>query len=192
MGKHKDLSTFDEGQIVMARRLDQSISKTAALVWCSRSAVVSIYQKWSKEGTVFMGSQGSLMHVGSEGCPVWSNPTDKLLMLILLKKLMLVLKERCTHRIRSVILVEILTQKTAVKLLRLKKDHFNLKEAEGQIYDPRSFGPHHNSIWHSLRGSYPTRADPEGVEKIKMEEDESVAEIVLKLQKAWREEMGGA
>ncbi|KAK3506561.1 hypothetical protein QTP70_009478 [Hemibagrus guttatus] len=51
------------------------------------------------------------------------------------------------------------------------------KEAEGQIYDPRSFGPHRNSIWHSLRDSYPTRADPGRVEKIKMEEDESVAEL---------------
>ncbi|KAK3544172.1 hypothetical protein QTP86_006027, partial [Hemibagrus guttatus] len=39
MGKRKDLSEFDKGQIVMARRLDQNISKTAALVGCSRSAV---------------------------------------------------------------------------------------------------------------------------------------------------------
>ncbi|ROL47293.1 hypothetical protein DPX16_16881 [Anabarilius grahami] len=52
MGKRKNLSEFDKGQIVMARRLGQSISKTAALVGCSRSAVVSIDQKWSKEGTV--------------------------------------------------------------------------------------------------------------------------------------------
>ncbi|KAK3555512.1 hypothetical protein QTP86_021305 [Hemibagrus guttatus] len=52
MDKRKDLSEFDKDQIVMARPLDQSISKTAALVRCSRSAVVSIYQKWSKEGTV--------------------------------------------------------------------------------------------------------------------------------------------
>ncbi|KAK3549105.1 hypothetical protein QTP70_031892 [Hemibagrus guttatus] len=66
------------------------------------------------------------------------------------------------------------------------------KEAEGRIYDPRSFGPHHNSNWHSLRDSYPTRADPGRVEKIKMEEDESVPEFVLKLQKASTEEMGGA
>ena len=58
MGKHKDLSEFDKGQIVMARRLGQSISKTAALVGCSRSAVVSIYQKWSKEGTVVNRRQG--------------------------------------------------------------------------------------------------------------------------------------
>lgn len=41
MGKHKDLSKFDKGQIVMARRLGHSISKTAILVGCSRSAVVS-------------------------------------------------------------------------------------------------------------------------------------------------------
>ncbi|KAK3532691.1 hypothetical protein QTP86_028059 [Hemibagrus guttatus] len=52
MDKRKDLSEFDKDQIVMARPLDQSISKTAALVGCSRSAVVSICQKWSKEGTV--------------------------------------------------------------------------------------------------------------------------------------------
>ncbi|KAK3523932.1 hypothetical protein QTP70_016739, partial [Hemibagrus guttatus] len=58
MGKCKDLSEFDKGQIVMARRLDQSISKTAAIVGCSRSAVVSIYQKWSKEGTVVNRRQG--------------------------------------------------------------------------------------------------------------------------------------
>ncbi|KAK3559619.1 hypothetical protein QTP86_013579 [Hemibagrus guttatus] len=49
MGKCKDLSESDKSQIVMSRRLDQSISKTAALVECSQSAVVSIYQKWPKE-----------------------------------------------------------------------------------------------------------------------------------------------
>lgn len=50
MGKRKDLSDFDKGQIVMARRLGLSISKTAELVGCSRFAVVSTFQKWSKEG----------------------------------------------------------------------------------------------------------------------------------------------
>ncbi|KAK3517870.1 hypothetical protein QTP70_021844, partial [Hemibagrus guttatus] len=39
MGKCKDLCEFDQYQIVMARPLDQSISKTAALVERSRSAV---------------------------------------------------------------------------------------------------------------------------------------------------------
>ncbi|KAK3509168.1 hypothetical protein QTP70_020279 [Hemibagrus guttatus] len=38
------LASLTKGQIVMARQLDQCISKTAALVGCSRSAVVSIYQ----------------------------------------------------------------------------------------------------------------------------------------------------
>jgi len=59
MGKRKDLSEFDKGQIVMARQLGQSISKTAALVGCSWSSVVSIYQKWSKEGTVVNRRQGN-------------------------------------------------------------------------------------------------------------------------------------
>ncbi|KAJ4948457.1 hypothetical protein JOQ06_019991 [Pogonophryne albipinna] len=35
MDKRKDVSDFDKGQIVKARRLGQSISKTAALVGCS-------------------------------------------------------------------------------------------------------------------------------------------------------------
>lgn len=48
MGKFKDLSDFDNGQIVMAGRLDQSIFKPAALIMCSQSAVVSIYKKWSR------------------------------------------------------------------------------------------------------------------------------------------------
>ncbi|KAK3547699.1 hypothetical protein QTP86_027744, partial [Hemibagrus guttatus] len=51
MGKCKDLSEFDKGQIVMARRLDLSISKTAALVGCSCSAV-------------WMGACASLMAPG--------------------------------------------------------------------------------------------------------------------------------
>ena len=45
MGRSKDLSDFDKGQIVMARRLGQSISETARLVRCSRSAVVSTYRQ---------------------------------------------------------------------------------------------------------------------------------------------------
>ncbi|MCI4384884.1 hypothetical protein PGIGA_G00043950 [Pangasianodon gigas] len=62
MGKGKDLSDFDKGQIVMARRLGQSISKTAGLVGCSRYAVVSTYQKWSKEGQPVNQRE-------SHGCP---------------------------------------------------------------------------------------------------------------------------
>ena len=50
IGRSKDLSEFDKGQIVMARQLGQSISETARLVGCSRSAVVSTYRQWSEEG----------------------------------------------------------------------------------------------------------------------------------------------
>lgn len=46
---HKNLSKFDKGQLVMARLLGQSISKTAALVGYSQSVAVNIYQNWSKE-----------------------------------------------------------------------------------------------------------------------------------------------
>ena len=45
MGKCKDLSDFNKGWIVMARRLGQSSSKTAGLLGCSRYTVVSTYQK---------------------------------------------------------------------------------------------------------------------------------------------------
>ena len=47
MGKRKDASDFDKGQIVMVRRLGQCISKTAAIVGCSRSAVVSTTGTWA-------------------------------------------------------------------------------------------------------------------------------------------------
>ncbi|GBO35762.1 hypothetical protein AVEN_198357-1 [Araneus ventricosus] len=50
MGKAADLSEFDRGQIVMARRLGTSITETARLVGCSRSAVVSIHSKWINDG----------------------------------------------------------------------------------------------------------------------------------------------
>ncbi|MCI4387991.1 hypothetical protein PGIGA_G00080570 [Pangasianodon gigas] len=58
MGKRKDLSHFDKGQIVITRRLGQSISKTAGLVGCPRYAVVSTYQMWSKEGQPVYRQQG--------------------------------------------------------------------------------------------------------------------------------------
>lgn len=58
MGKRKALSDFDKGQIVMARQLGQSNSKTAALVGCSRSAVIRIWQKWAKEGKLVNQRRG--------------------------------------------------------------------------------------------------------------------------------------
>ena len=93
MGKHKDFSEFDKGQIVMVRWLSQSVSKTAALVGCSPVCSGQYLLK------VVQGrnSKGLLMHVGSEGCPGWSDRTDTLLLLKLLKKLMLALIERCQN-----------------------------------------------------------------------------------------------
>ncbi len=71
MGKWKGLSDFDKGQIVMARRLGQSISKTACLVGCSLLAVVSTHKnvatkdnRWT--GVRVMGAQGSVLLVGSK------------------------------------------------------------------------------------------------------------------------------
>ncbi|GBM81189.1 hypothetical protein AVEN_197331-1 [Araneus ventricosus] len=59
MGKAADLSEFDRGQIVMARRLGTSITETARLVGCSRSAVVSIHAKWINDGDgISSGRQG--------------------------------------------------------------------------------------------------------------------------------------
>ncbi|GBM23434.1 Transposable element Tcb1 transposase [Araneus ventricosus] len=50
MEKAAALSEFDRGQIVMARKLATSITETARLVGCSRSAVVSIHAKWINDG----------------------------------------------------------------------------------------------------------------------------------------------
>ncbi|GBN39522.1 hypothetical protein AVEN_124145-1 [Araneus ventricosus] len=50
MGKAADLSEFDRGQIRMARRSGTSITETARLVGCSRSAVVSIHAKCLNDG----------------------------------------------------------------------------------------------------------------------------------------------
>ncbi|GBM97546.1 hypothetical protein AVEN_246225-1 [Araneus ventricosus] len=58
MGKAADLSEFDRGQIVMARRLGTSINETARLVGCSRSAIVSIHAKWINDGDTSNRRQG--------------------------------------------------------------------------------------------------------------------------------------
>ncbi|GBM19454.1 hypothetical protein AVEN_205939-1, partial [Araneus ventricosus] len=58
MGKAADLNEFDRGQIVMARRIGTSITKTARLVGCSRSAVVSIHTKWINDGDTSSRRQG--------------------------------------------------------------------------------------------------------------------------------------
>ncbi|GBM28573.1 hypothetical protein AVEN_265023-1 [Araneus ventricosus] len=77
MGKAADLSEFDGGQIVMARRLGTSITETARLVGCTRSAVVSIHAKWINDGDTSSRRQGVLVvHASSKkkdvgDCPAW-------------------------------------------------------------------------------------------------------------------------
>lgn len=56
MGKLK-VSDFDRCQIAMAKGLVQIISKTAGLIGCSWSAVVSTNQKWSMEGQLVTQQQ---------------------------------------------------------------------------------------------------------------------------------------
>ncbi|GBN34478.1 Transposable element Tc1 transposase [Araneus ventricosus] len=58
MGKAADLSEFDRGQIVMARRLGTSTIETARLVGCSRYAAVSIHAKWINDGDTRSRRQG--------------------------------------------------------------------------------------------------------------------------------------
>ncbi|GBO05866.1 hypothetical protein AVEN_187006-1 [Araneus ventricosus] len=58
MGKAADLSEFDRGQIVMARRRGTSITETARPVGCLQSAVVSIHAKWINDGDTSSRRQG--------------------------------------------------------------------------------------------------------------------------------------
>ena len=81
MGRSKDLGDFDKGQIVIARRLGQSISETARLGGAPG-------QQWrvptdsgprrdkSQTGDMVLGAQGSSMREGNEGYPVWTEPTE--------------------------------------------------------------------------------------------------------------------
>lgn len=109
----------------MSRRLGQSISKLQ-LLWGVHSlqwSAVSIKsgprkEQWWTSDRV-MGSQGLLMHVGSEGWSVWSDPTDELLLLKLLHvkagsdrkmseatvhhSLLHIWKKRDKHNIRKVV-----------------------------------------------------------------------------------------
>ncbi|GBN19852.1 hypothetical protein AVEN_114560-1 [Araneus ventricosus] len=56
MGKAADLSEFDRGKIVMARRLGTSSTETTRLIGCSRYAVVSI--QWINDGDTSSRRQG--------------------------------------------------------------------------------------------------------------------------------------
>uniref|UniRef100_A0A669DQ91 Transposase Tc1-like domain-containing protein n=1 Tax=Oreochromis niloticus TaxID=8128 RepID=A0A669DQ91_ORENI len=49
MGKSRDLSEFERGMIVGARRAGCSISQTANLLGCSRTAVSRVYNEWCEK-----------------------------------------------------------------------------------------------------------------------------------------------
>ncbi len=72
MGKRKDLSDFEKGQIVMATRLSQSVSKTASLVGVSGMQWFVPAKSGGRRDSRWtsarlMGAQGSVMHLMSEG-----------------------------------------------------------------------------------------------------------------------------
>ncbi|KAK3515942.1 hypothetical protein QTP86_004990 [Hemibagrus guttatus] len=56
-------------------------------------------------------------------------------------------------------------------------------------YDHHPLGPWRTAIWDAMRKTYPTKTDPGKVEKVKLEDDEGMAQFILKLQTIWREEM---
>ncbi|KAK2838858.1 hypothetical protein Q7C36_013672 [Tachysurus vachellii] len=66
------------------------------------------------------------------------------------------------------------------------------KEAEDSRADRMTLNPYRNLLWNQLRDAYPTKADPGKVEKIKLEEEDGVAQFILRLQESWREEMGAS
>ena len=72
MDRHEDLSDFDKGQIIMARRLGQSIQNGLWGAPGQHSWVATDNGPNDKPqaGDGVMGTQGSPMHKSNEGLPI--------------------------------------------------------------------------------------------------------------------------
>ncbi len=100
MQENKDLSSFEKGQIVMARGLGQSISEMTRLVGYFWSAVVRIYQQWCKKGQA-MNAPMAHQYM-SANYTVWSKPTEGLLWHKSHKIVMIIIGEMSQHTLGSI------------------------------------------------------------------------------------------
>ena len=95
-----DLNDLDKGQILMARQPGQSIFEAAGLAECSQCTMYVPAKSGPRRdnqwtGNRVMGARGCLMCTVSEGWPIWSDPTEELLLHKLLKSLMRNMIENC-------------------------------------------------------------------------------------------------